>query len=230
MKAHVYQPLRTPPAKDRSPNLPPLPNQTTNLMNERENLALYNRVRAVPEEAKKPIDAGRLKGRTDINPLWRIQTLTREFGPAGIGWYTEIVESHIETSGNEKAIYLHLRLYIKQNGEWSKPIEGFGGAMIVAQEKSGLFFDDDAYKKAYTDAISQACRSLGIGADVYWANDATKYQADLSWEEYINSLNSVEELDNMWAQYGAQLKGNKVVIAAFNKRKKALTDGTGAKR
>ena len=57
-----------------------------------ENLALYNRVREVPQEAKKDIQAGRLKGKTDINPLWRIQTLTREFGPAGIGWYTEIVE------------------------------------------------------------------------------------------------------------------------------------------
>lgn len=197
-------------------------------MSETNNLALYNRVREVPVEAKKNIEAGRLKGKTDINPVWRIQTLTREFGPAGIGWYTEVVERTIQESGNEKAIFLHLRLYIKDpaNGEWSKPIEGFGGAMIVAAEKGGLFFDDDAFKKAYTDAISQACRSLGIGADVYWALDATKYQNDLSWEEYIASLNTPEELDAMWAQYGAGLKGNKTVIAAFNRRKKEVTSGT----
>lgn len=199
-------------------------------MIQEQNLALYNRVREVPAEAKKEINAGRLKGKTDINPLWRIQTLTREFGPAGVGWYTEIADSHIEVSGNEKAIYLHLRLYTKQGNEWSKPIEGFGGAMIISQEKSGLYFDDDAYKKAYTDAISQACRSLGIGADVYWANDATKYQSDLSWENYINSLNTAEELDAMWAQYGNQLRGNKTVIAAFNKRKKAILNGTSTQQ
>ncbi len=196
-------------------------------MGEKTNLELYNRVRAVPVEAKKSIQAGRLKGKTDINPLWRIQTLTREFGPAGIGWYTE-TDSNIQESGTQKAVYIHIRLYVKQDGEWSKPIEGYGGAMVVSQEKNGLFFDDDAYKKAYTDAISQACRSLGIGADVYWENDATKYQQDLSWEEYFNSLNTVAELDAAWAQFGQQLKGNKDVVLMFNKRKKALTNGAKA--
>ena len=100
--------------------------------------------------------------------------------------------------------------------------------MILSNESKGVYLDDDAFKKAYTDAISQACRSLGIGADVYWANDATKYQQDLSWEEYFNSLNTVAELDAAWAQYGPQLKGNKDVVLMFNKRKKALTNGTKA--
>ena len=197
-------------------------------MAKEENLALYNRVREVPAEAKKDIQAGRLKGKTDINPLWRIQTLTREFGPAGIGWYTE-TERWVEESGTQKALYIHIKLYVKENGEWSKPIEGYGGAMLIAQEKSGLFFDDDAAKKAYTDAISQACRSLGIGADVYWSNDATKYQFDMSWVEYINSLNTVQELDQMWATYGEQFKQNKEVKLAFNLRKKELTNGTTGK-
>lgn len=199
-------------------------------MNKENYLDLYNRVRAVPAEAKKEIQAGRLKNKTDISPLWRIQTLTREFGPAGIGWYTEIADKQVETAGNgERAIYLHIRLYIRdEKGEWSKPIEGFGGAMILSNESKGVYLDDDAFKKAYTDAISQACRSLGIGADVYWANDATKYQQDLSWEEYFNSLKTVAELDAAWAQYGQQLKGNKDVVLMFNKRKKALTNGTKA--
>ena len=30
-------------------------------------------------------------------------------------------------------------------------------------------------KMALTDAISVACKSLGIGADVYWNKDNTKY-------------------------------------------------------
>lgn len=49
---------------------------------------------------------------------------------------------------------------------------------------------------------------------------------DMNWEKYIASLNTPEELDAMWAQYGAGLKGNKTVIAAFNRRKKEVTSGT----
>ena len=81
-----------------------------------KNLELWNAVRAVPENAKKPIIAGRLKGKSDINPVWRIKTLTEQFGPAGIGWYTE-TESWTETRGDEKALFVHLKLYVKQNGE-----------------------------------------------------------------------------------------------------------------
>ena len=49
-----------------------------------KNLSLYNEGRSVPEEAKKAFDTGRFKG-TDVNPMWRIKTLTSMFGPAGIG-------------------------------------------------------------------------------------------------------------------------------------------------
>ena len=54
------------------------------------NMDLYNRVRAVPKEAKSTIKGGRLKGMTDIKPIWRIERLTEEFGPCGIGWYYTI--------------------------------------------------------------------------------------------------------------------------------------------
>ena len=47
---------------------------------------------------------------------------------------------------------------------------------------------------------------------------------DMNWESYFNSLNTVQELDAAWAQYGAQLKGNKAVIKAFNKRKMEVTN------
>ena len=45
-----------------------------------ENLELYEKVRSVPENAQKEIKGGRLKGMTDINPMWRIKKLTEEFG------------------------------------------------------------------------------------------------------------------------------------------------------
>ena len=140
------------------------------------NLNIYNQVRNVPQEAQKPINAGRLKGKTDINPMWRIKKLTEVFGVCGIGWYTEILDQWLEQgAGGEVSAHVKINLYVKQDGEWSKPIVGVGGSMHISQEKNGMFTDDECYKKAYTDAISVACKALGFGADIYWNSDSTKY-------------------------------------------------------
>lgn len=47
--------------------------------------------------------------------------------------------------------------------------------MFVAKERNGLYTSDECFKMALTDAISVAAKALGIGADVYWQADATKY-------------------------------------------------------
>ena len=155
-------------------------------------LDLYNKVREVPKEAQKTIGGGRLKGMTDINPMWRIKTLTEQFGICGIGWYTEVIDQWIETpasdSTGEQVANVKIALYIKVNGEWSKPIVGVGGAMFVTKEKMGLYVDDEAFKKAYTDAISVACKALGIGADVYWSSDRTKYTQKEEVAESVQQL------------------------------------------
>lgn len=141
------------------------------------NLSIYDSVREVPKEAKKEIEAGRLKGKHDINPMWRIKKLTEVFGPAGFGWYTEIVRTWTEASeSGEMAVFVDINLYVKKDGEWSRPIFGNGGNKLIANEKkyeNGQqvyipYLDDDAYKKAYTDAISVAAKALGVGADVYF--------------------------------------------------------------
>lgn len=147
----------------------------------KENMELYQMFRQCPQEAQKPITAGRLKGKTDINPMWRIKKLTEVFGPVGFGWVCPIVERWIEESPdtNEKIANVRVQLRYKHNGEWSDPIDGVGGAMFISQESKGLYVDDDCFKKAYTDAISVACKSLGIAADIYYAKDPdTKYQSD----------------------------------------------------
>ena len=143
-----------------------------------ENMQIYEATRSVPEGAKKPINNGRLKGKTDINPMWRIKTLTEQFGPCGIGWKPVITEkSIIDGANGEKVAIVDMDLFIKVNGEWSEPIHGTGGSMLVANERNGLYTSDEAYKMAYTDAISVCCKLLGFGADVYWNADTTKYTA-----------------------------------------------------
>lgn len=140
-----------------------------------DNLKIYNVVKKVPKEAQRPITGGRLKGKTEINPMWRIKALTEQFGPCGIGWYYEVARQWLEPSGSEVAAFVNIQLYIKVGDEWSKPISGVGGAMFVEQQKGGAYVSDECYKMATTDAISVACKQLGIGADVYWEADKTKY-------------------------------------------------------
>ena len=146
-------------------------------MADNPNMRIYDAVRSVPPEAIKPITAGRLKGKSDINPMWRIKVLTELFGPCGDGWYTEGVRywTVIQEKSMEMAVFCELQLHTKGENGWSAPIYGIGGNTVIAAEKNGLYLDDEAYKKAYTDALSVACKALGIGADVYWQSDRTKY-------------------------------------------------------
>jgi hypothetical protein len=145
-----------------------------------DNLEIYNKVKNVPPEAKKSIAAGRLKGMTDINPMWRIKTMTEVFGVAGVGWYSEITNTQIdEGSSGEKMISVFVNVYVKQGNEWSKPVPGVGGAMLIAKESAGLRLDDEAYKKAYTDALSVAFKAFGVGASVYFEKDPDgKYETE----------------------------------------------------
>lgn len=141
-----------------------------------DNLYIYNQVRQVPEGALKPIQAGRLKGKSDINPMWRIKALTEQFGPCGIGWKYTITKQWLEPGANgEISAFVNIDLFYKYNGEWSEAIPGTGGSSFVAKEKSGLYVSDECFKMALTDAISVACKALGFAADVYWNSDKTKY-------------------------------------------------------
>jgi len=145
-------------------------------MAKNENLTIYDAVRKVPDAAKKPINGGRLKGMTDINPMWRLKTLTEQFGPCGVGWKYVITDKRMEKGAKDEiAVFVDLDLFIKVGDAWSEAIPGTGGSMFVASERNGLYTSDECYKMALTDAISVACKALGFGADVYWDKDRTKY-------------------------------------------------------
>lgn len=141
-------------------------------------MEFYERFRSVPKEACKEIGAGKLKGFTDINPMWRIKMLTAVFGPCGFGWYIESEEHWTDTLGNEIGAFCKVALRVKhpENGEWSAPIIGIGGSKLAGKGK-GDGIDDEAYKMAYTDAISIACKNLGMAADIYFQKDRTKYNS-----------------------------------------------------
>ena len=125
-----------------------------------------------------------MKGKSNIAPQWRIQKLTETFGPVGFGWKTEQVARWSEsTPDGETAVFCEVNLYVRVDGEWSAPIFGQGGNMLKrcstewvdGRPCTVVRIDDEAYKKAYTDALSVACKALGFAADVYYRDDDTKY-------------------------------------------------------
>ena len=176
------------------------------------NLAIYNQVRSVPEDAKSPISGGPMKGKTNVNPMWRIQKLTELFGPCGEGWKVEQVSRWTESTGQgEVAIFCEVNLYVKIGGQWSSPVFGQGGNMLMrrstewvnGQQVSVVHIDDEAYKKAYTDAISVACKALGFAADVYYKEDETKYgtfRSDAPAEHQVTQEATRENQAWPWTQ------------------------------
>ena len=148
-----------------------------------KNLRFYENLRNCPETALRTIQAGRLKGKSDINPVWRIKAMTETFGPCGIGWRYEITRQWELTFGQEVKAFVNINLYyMDEDGVWSLPIPGTGGATLVEVGKQGLYVNDEGYKMALTDALSVAMKALGVAADVYYSRDKetvyeTKYGA-----------------------------------------------------
>lgn len=183
-----------------------------------QNLAVYEQARLVPESAIKPIANGRLKGKSDINPMFRIKRMTEIFGPCGFGWKYEIVNQWLETFGNQVKAFTQINLYIKMNGEWSAAIPGIGGADFVAQESKGPYVNDECYKMSLTDALSVSMKALGVAADIYYSKDGnnlnpgdSKYRegtqpsasADLATAiKEIKAAKSRDELSAVWSKWG----------------------------
>lgn len=140
------------------------------------NLEYYNRLKVVPPEALRTIQSGRLKGKSDINPMWRIKAMTENFGICGIGWKYVITKQWTETFGSEVKAYCNIDLFVKIDGEWSDAIQGTGGSSEVTMERNGAYVSDECYKMALTDALSVAMKALGVAADVYF--EKGKYLID----------------------------------------------------
>ena len=188
-------------------------------------------MKEVPQEAQKTIGAGRLRGMTDISPQWRYHLMTEIFGAIGFGWKFTVDKQWVESgAGDERGAMTNISLFVKVDGEWSMPIEGQGGAMLVAKEKAGPYHDDDAYKKATTDALSVACKQLGIGSDIYMGNEYSKYmQEQERYSKQIAMIESCKTMDELkdvfselWKAVSNDLDGQHALAMAKDKKKKEL--------
>lgn len=169
-----------------------------------DNMELFNQFKDTPEEAKKEIAAGRLKGFTDINPMWRFKRLTEVFGAVGVGWKFVITDKQIIPGADGVvSAFVDVLLYYKHNGEWSEGIPGTGGSSFVAKESKGLYTSDECFKMALSDAIGTACKALGMSADIYFSKDRSKY----SDEQEEVKMETIEDAAGFVITFGKKHKG-----------------------
>ena len=154
------------------------------------NSKYWDAMRTPPAGALKKISFGNLKGKSDINPQWRMQTMTEQFGPCGIGWTYEVNERWTEAGPHETvAAFVSVSLKVCVDGKWSEGIPGAGGSMLIVKDKNGLHINDEAYKMATTDALSVAMKQLGVAADIYMGiMDGSKYQTPRTAVPYDSKL------------------------------------------
>lgn len=142
-----------------------------------ENMALWDKLRTPPPSALKKIQGGRLKGMSDISPQWRYEIMTEVFGACGMGW-SFVIDKLWTEPGSDGQVFAFAQVSVmyKEGEKWSEGIQGVGGSMLIAKEKSGLHCSDEAFKMATTDAIGTALKMIGVAADVYAGKCDSKYQ------------------------------------------------------
>jgi hypothetical protein len=199
-----------------------------------EHLEIYRKYEQPPTWALKEIQAGRLKGKSDINPQWRIEVLTETFGIVGFGWKYVITKQWIEKGGKDEiAAFTNIDLFIKVDSAWSDAIPGTGGSSFVASEKNGLYTSDECFKMSLTDAISVACKAIGIGSKIY---NGSKYDKQPELEskqpetktidvkqaiELMKVQKTLEGVKKVWSD-NKMLQTNKDFIAAKDLMKVAI--------
>lgn len=194
-----------------------VPDTTTQAILE-HNLRFYNKACEIPADALKEIKAGRLKGMSDVNPMWRMKRMTEIFGPCGIGWKYTIDRQWEEAHEGEVKCFCNVSLYIRdpQTGEWSEPIPGNGGSSLVAKERNGSYVNDEGYKMALTDALSIAMKPLGIGANIWYGPKATGHN-ESKYEQYTK-----EQTDN--GQQPTQSAGTQAIAFTGAQLQQALKE------
>lgn len=150
------------------------------------NLNIWDRLARTDPKHTKPFKrAGGFEGKA-VKPIYTDQKMTEMFGPCGVGWgISEPSYQLVNGPDGEVAVYCWLSIWFRNadTGEKSEPIPGVGGDFVVVKNKYGLKADDEAFKKAATDAIGNAMKHLGMSADVHMGqHDDDKYVTALRRE------------------------------------------------
>jgi len=133
-----------------------------------ENMRIWDSLSTTdPKHTKGFSRAGGFKG-TALKPIWIIKRLTETFGPCGEGWGLAKPDFQVVQGDGEVLVYCTISGWYKTDDALSNgQVWGVGGDKVVAKRKDGSFNDDEAFKKAFTDAVNNAFKFIGVGADIH---------------------------------------------------------------
>ncbi len=141
------------------------------------NTDLWDRLgKTDPKHTKQFSRAGGFKG-TAIKPMFSFRRMTEEFGACGVGWGVNEPTFQVVHSGDEALVYCTVSVWHTAR---ENIVFGVGGDKVAGKNRNGTFTDDEAFKKAFTDAVTNALKLIGVGADVHMGLfDDSKYLASL---------------------------------------------------
>lgn len=130
-----------------------------------ENMRIWDAVSKTDPKHTKPFKrAGGFQG-TAIKPIWLTKRMTEEFGPAGTGWGMDRPSFEVVTAGDEILVFCTVGLWYGEDRDHF--VYGVGGDKVMGKNKYGSFTNDEAFKASYTDALSNAMKQIGMGADIH---------------------------------------------------------------
>lgn len=146
---------------------------------------------------------------TAVKPMWVWQRLTELFGPFGQGWGCDKPEYTTVPAGVELLVFCTVSAWhgTKDNILW-----GVGGDKVIADTKNGPKSDDEAFKKAFTDALMNAFKFVGVAADIHMGRfDDNKYVQSLT-EEFAPKIDMIDDIQRahlitLAEQAGADIRG-----------------------
>lgn len=150
-----------------------------------DKLRLWNALgKTDPKMTKKFTRSGGFSG-TAIKPIWCTQRMTEYFGPCGIGWGSGEPKFEVVPAGEEIMVFCTVSLWYKESAETALPatVYGVGGDKVVLKQSNGLRASDEAFKSAFTDALGNAMKFIGVATDIHMGLfDDSKYVREMEQE------------------------------------------------
>jgi len=146
------------------------------MTDDNQHMQIWDEVQTTDPDHTKPVSFGRKF--TAIDAHYQVKMATKQFGAIGHGWGygTEFIETHLQDG--RILINCDLTLWWNSKGkEWEGipgpdignsfgPIRGCA-TLVTINNDGKLKIDNDAPKKASTDALTKCLSHLGFNADVF---------------------------------------------------------------
>jgi len=150
-----------------------------------ENMRFWDQAEKTPEEHTSEVK--QRGGFTAINTQYMLKRMTEIFGPVGIGWGFDVEHSLLEHPKGTLAI-ADVTVWVESQDKKYGPIRGTDH-LITAKG----YVDDDAPKKATSDALKKAISHVGVCADIFLGYyDDDKYKRGLDRDKAEKSQSEAE--------------------------------------